>query len=58
MWIFTPLALRGVSMCLLLLQLRKLVFHLDDQHLKLLLALLAGVGIDIAGVLLTVDPHG
>ena len=36
----------------------KLVFHLDDQHLKLLLALLAGMGVDIAGVLLAVNPHG
>lgn len=32
----------------LLFQRCKLVFHLDDQHLKLLLALLTGVGIDIA----------
>ena len=33
-------------------------FHLYDKHLQLLLALLAGVGIDIAGVLFAVGPFG
>ena len=38
------------------LRFRNLRFHLHDQHFQLLLALLAGMGIDIAGVLLTVGP--
>ena len=42
---------------LLPLQLRKLILHLLNQHLELLLTLLAGMGVDIAGVLLAVDPH-
>ena len=33
-------------------QLRQLGLHLHDEHLQFLLALLAGVGVDIAGVLL------
>ena len=37
---------------------RNLRFHLLDQRLQLLLALLAGVGIDIAGVLFTIGPLG
>ena len=41
---------------LLPLQLRQLRFHLRDQHLQLLLAFLAGMRVDIPGVLLTVDP--
>ena len=40
------------------LQLRQLGLHLHDQGLELLLALLAGVGIDIAGVLFTIGPLG
>ena len=40
------------------LRLRNLRFHLHDQHLQLLLALLAGVGVDIAGVLFAVGPFG
>ena len=32
-------------------------FHLQDQYLQLLLALLAGLGIDISGVFLAVRPH-
>ena len=35
-----------------------LCLHLHDQRLQLLLALLAGVCIDIAGVLFTVGPFG
>ena len=40
------------------LRFRNLGLHLHDQHLQLLLALLAGVGIDIAGVLFAVGPFG
>lgn len=40
------------------LQFRQLGFHLHNQHLKLLLALLTGMGVDIAGVLFAIDPHG
>ena len=40
------------------LRFRNLGLHLLDQRLQLLLALLAGVGIDIAGVLFTVGPFG
>ena len=40
------------------LRFRNLCLHLHDQYLQLLLALLAGVGIDIAGVLFTVGPFG
>ena len=43
---------------LLPLQFRQLSLHLDNQHLELLLALLAGVGIDIASVLFAVGPFG
>ena len=35
-----------------------LCLHLHDQGLELLLTLLAGVGIDIAGVLFAVGPFG
>ena len=47
---------RKCTFRLLALQLREFSFHLDDQYLQLLLALLAGVGVDIAGVLFTVGP--
>ena len=40
------------------LRFRNLGLHLHDQHLQLLLALLAGMGVDIAGVFLTVGPFG
>ena len=40
------------------LRLRDLCLHLHDQHFQLLLALLASMGIDIAGVLFTVGPFG
>ncbi len=45
-------------LCLLFLQFRQLGFHLCDKHLQLLLALLAGMGVDITRELLAVDPHG
>lgn len=51
------LGLKGF-LSLLLLQFRELGFHLDDQHLELLFTLLAGVSIDIAGVLFAVWPFG
>ena len=38
------------------LRFRNLCLHLYDQHLQLLLALLAGVSVDIAGVLFAVGP--
>ena len=37
---------------------RNLRFHLHDQHLQFLLTLLAGVGVDVTGVLFTVGPLG
>ena len=40
------------------LRLRNFRFHLRDQHPELLLALLAGVRVDIAGVLFAVWPFG
>ena len=43
---------------LLPLQLCQLCLHLYDQHLQLLLALLTGVSVDIAGVLFAVGPFG
>lgn len=39
-------------------QLRQLPFHLDNRRRQLFLTLLAGVGIDVAGVLFAVDPFG
>ena len=39
-------------------QFRQLPFHLDDQHRQLFLALLTGVGVDVASVLFAVDPLG
>ena len=41
----------------LLLEIFAFLVHLHDQHLQLLLALLTGVGVDVAGVLLAVYPH-
>ena len=49
---------RQCSLRPLLLQLRELGFHLDDQHPQLLLTFLAGVDVDIAGVLFTIGPLG
>ena len=40
------------------LRFRNLGLHLLDQRLQLLLTLLAGVGVDIAGVLFTIGPLG
>ena len=61
--LFSPLLpIRGLRrqrpLRLSLLQLRNLRFHLHDQHLQLLLALLAGVGVDIPCVLFAVGPFG
>ena len=39
-------------------QLRQLGLHLHDEHLQFLLTLLAGMGVDIAGVFLAVWPLG
>ena len=39
-------------------QLRQFPLHLDDQHRQFFLALLAGMGIDVAGVLFSVNPFG
>ena len=39
-------------------QLRQFPLHLDNQRCQLFLALLAGMGIDVAGVLFAVDPLG
>ena len=50
LWLLPPPLLR--------LQLRQLGFHLRDEHLQLFLTLLAGVGVDVAGMLLPVDPPG
>ena len=60
--LFSPLLpIRGLRrqrpLRLSLLQLRQFSFHLHDQHLQLLLALLTGVGVDVAGVLLAVYLH-
>ena len=41
-----------------LLRFRNLCLHLYDQRLQLLLALLTGVSVDIAGVLFAVGPFG
>ena len=46
------------SLVLQPLRFRDLRLHLHNQHLQLLLALLAGVGVDIAGVFLAVWPLG
>lgn len=40
------------------LRFHNLRFHLHDQCLQLLLALLAGMGVDVAGVFLAVGPFG
>ena len=48
--------IRSMSVALLPLQLRQLRFHLCDQHLQLLLTLLARMRIHIPRVLFAVDP--
>ena len=40
------------------LRFRNLCLHLHDQHLQFPLTLLAGMGVDIAGVLFAVGPFG
>ena len=40
------------------LRFRNLCLHLHDQHFQFLLALLAGVSVDITGVFLAVGPFG
>ncbi len=40
------------------LRLRDLCLHLHNQYFQLLLTLLAGMGVDIAGVLFTIGPLG
>lgn len=40
------------------LRFRNFCLHLHDQHLQFPLALLAGMGVDIAGVLFAVGPFG
>ena len=63
LYIFSPLAfltLQRASIALTQilqpLRLRNFRFHLLDQRLQLLLALLTGVSVDIAGVLFAVGP--
>ena len=48
--------IRSMSVALLPFQLRQLRFHLRDQHLQLLLTLLARMRIHISRVLFAVDP--
>ena len=43
---------------LLRFQLRQLGFHFGDEYFQLSLTLLTGVGVYVAGVLLSVDPPG
>lgn len=59
-FVFLPLRRLSISFSQILppLCFRNLGLHLHDQHLQLLLALLAGVGVDIAGVFLAVGPFG
>ena len=65
LYIFSPLAFltlqrASIALAQILqpLRLRNFRFHLHDKRLQFLLALLAGVGLDIAGVLFTVGPFG
>lgn len=57
---FLPFRRSPITFALVLQSFRlcNLRLHLYDQHLQLLLALLAGVGIDIASVLFAVGPFG
>ena len=48
----------GHSRRLCRFQLCQFPFHLNDQHRQFFLALLAGMGVDVAGVLFAVDPLG
>jgi len=49
---------RECAFSLLPFQFRQFSLHLDDQHLEFFLAFLAGMGVDVAGVLFAVDPGG
>ena len=57
---FLPFRRSPITFALVLQSLRlcNLCLHLHNQHLQLLLALLAGIGVDIAGVLFTIGPFG
>ena len=57
---FLPLQWASIALAQILqpLRLRDLGLHLHDQHFQLLLTLLAGVGVDITGVLFAVGPFG
>ena len=57
---FLPFRRSPITFALVLQSLRlcNLCLHLHDKHLQLFLALLAGVGVDIAGVFLAVGPFG
>ena len=57
---FLPFRRSPITFALVLQSLRlcNLCLHLHDKHLQLFLALLAGVGVDIAGVLFAVGPFG
>ena len=65
LYIFSPLAFltlqrASIALAQILqpLRLRNFRFHLLDQRLQLLLALLTGVSVDIAGVLFAIGPLG
>ena len=65
LYIFSPLAFltlqrASIALAQILqpLRLRNFRFHLLDQRLQLLLALLTGMGVDIAGMLFAVGPFG
>ena len=55
---FLPFRRSPITFALVLQSLRlcNLCLHLHDKHLQLFLALLAGMGVDIAGVFLAVGP--
>ena len=57
---FLPFRRSPITFALVLQSLRlcNLCLHLHNQHLQLLLALLAGIGVDIAGVLFAIGPLG
>lgn len=57
---FFPFRRPPITFALVLqpLRFRNLRFHLHNQRLQLLFALLAGMGVDIAGVLFTIGPLG
>lgn len=57
---FLPFRRSPITFALVLQSLRlcNLCLHLHDQYLQFLLALLASMGVDIAGVLFTIGPFG